>query len=155
MELQEQVRVLLTKAAANDSALAKDMSRTDKSIEEFTKLFYDAVRKVANGASGNIEVFGSDDELIGAAVHYFHEDDVKELKLESLVVCGAKEKPQPKPQQPKAPTSPKATKAKVEQPTPPQPPTPPTPIPPTAPKVVKMQPKATEPTDGIYDEDFF
>lgn len=146
-ELQKQIAALLAAAAANDAVLAKDMSRSDKSVEEFTKLFYDAARKAAKGVGGNVGVFGKDEELIGAAAHYFHEDDVKELKLDSLVVCASTEKPQPKPPTPKA-TTPKATAPKA---TPPTAPTAPKATPPTAP----IPPKVTPPVDGIYDEDFF
>lgn len=94
-ELQKQIAALLATAAANDAVLAKDMSRSDKSIEEFTKLFYDAASKAAKGVGGNVGVYGTYEELIGAAAHYFHEDDVKELKLDSHVVCASTEKPQP------------------------------------------------------------
>lgn len=150
--LTKQIAAILATAAANDAVLAKDMSRSDKSIEEFTKLFYDAARKAAKGVGGQVGVFGKDEELIGAAAHYFHEDDVKELKLDSLVVCASTEKPQPKPPTPKA-TKPKATAPKAT------PPTAPKATPPTAPKATSptapIPPTATQPTDGIYDEDFF
>lgn len=152
-DFKKQVAAMLATAAANDAVLAKDMSRSDKSIEEFCKLFYDAARKAAKGVGGNVGVFGKDEELIGAAAHYFHEDDVKELKLDSLVVCASTEKPQPKPPTPKA-TAPKAT-----PPTAPTAPTAPKATPPTAPKATPptapIPPKVTPPVDGIYDEDFF
>lgn len=75
------IKAMLDEHAKKDADFAKDYKRKDKSVEEFVELLVQSfIKKGARGAGG---VFGSDESLIGQAVHYFHEDNVTEIDDES------------------------------------------------------------------------
>lgn len=65
---------LLDKLAETDSQFAADYKRTDKSVSECVALITQALRKGCNHRDS--AVGGSDDLLVGWAVHYYHEDNV-------------------------------------------------------------------------------
>ena len=71
------IKAMLDEHAKKDADFAKDYKRKDKSVEEFVDLLVQSFIK--KGARGAGAVFGSDESLIGQAVHYFHEDNVTEI----------------------------------------------------------------------------
>lgn len=68
------LKQLLDKLAETDSQFAADYKRTDKSVSECVGLITQALRKGCNHRDS--AVGGSDDLLVGWAVHYYHEDNV-------------------------------------------------------------------------------
>lgn len=68
------LKQLLDKLAETDSQFAADYKRTDKSVSECAALITQALRKGCNHRDS--AVGGSDDLLVGWAVHYYHEDNV-------------------------------------------------------------------------------
>lgn len=68
------LKQLLDKLAETDSQFATDYKRTDKSVSECVALITQALRKGCNHRDS--AVGGSDDLLVGWAVHYYHEDNV-------------------------------------------------------------------------------
>ena len=109
-QIANAIKPMLDKLAQSDADFAKDYQREDKSIGEFAKLFYDACSKGRNGGNA---VFGSDDMLLGLAIHYYHEDDVKELDVTGISIVKASTPKSSAPTTP-APKTPKPTKTKTK-----------------------------------------
>ncbi len=71
---EDYLKSLLDKLAETDSEFAEDYKRKDKSVSECASVIYQALRNGCNNKSS--AVGGSDDLLIGWAIHYYHEDKV-------------------------------------------------------------------------------
>jgi len=65
--------------ASKDSLFAESLKKANKSIKECVNYIYDTVRK-----SGRIGF--DDDEIFNMAIHYYDEDDLKNIKSTSCQV---------------------------------------------------------------------
>lgn len=102
-----QVKPKLDNQAKIDTDFASDYNnRKDKSVEDFCKVLYNSYLKSASSTTS--AVFGSDEVLVGWAIHYWHEDNVTEIDVSACPLC----------KKPKAAAKPKATAAKEDKPTP-------------------------------------
>lgn len=59
--------------ASTDNLFAKSLKKANKSIKDCVNYIYDTVRK-----SGRIGF--NDDEIFNMAIHYYDEDDIKDIK---------------------------------------------------------------------------
>lgn len=59
--------------ASKDSLFAESLKKANKNIKECVNYIYDTVRK-----SGRIGF--NDDEIFNMAIHYYDEDDIKDIK---------------------------------------------------------------------------
>jgi len=59
--------------ASKDTLFAESLKKANKNIKECVKYIYDTVRK-----SGRIGF--NDDEIFNMAIHYYDEDDIKDIK---------------------------------------------------------------------------
>ncbi len=102
-----QVKPKLDNQAKIDADFASDYNnRKDKSVEDFCKVLYNSYLKSASSTTS--AVFGDDAVLIGWAIHYWHEDNVKEIDISACPLC----------KKPKASPKAKATAAKEDKPAP-------------------------------------
>lgn len=65
--------------ASKDSLFAESLKKANKSIKECVTYIYDTVRK-----SGRIGF--NDDEIFNMAIHYYDEDEIKDIKQQNCKV---------------------------------------------------------------------
>lgn len=63
----------LNEVASKDSLFAKSLKKANKSLKDCINYIYDTVRK--SGRQGF-----NDDEIYNMAIHYYDEDDIKNIK---------------------------------------------------------------------------
>lgn len=143
---EDLVKALMPKVEelkAKDKNFAREFEARKDEMTDFAKLFYDYCR---SKGSGHCAVFGSDDELFGQLVHFFHEPkgSVKSLDLNIAVVktsgggtakstkasvnapkpAPSKPVASPAPSKPVAPPAPKVSAPSAPKPSAPVPPRP-------------------------------
>lgn len=68
------IKFLLDKQAENDADFAADYNRKDKDIETCASIIVEALRNGCNNQNSACNL--TDEQIIGYAVHYYHEDNV-------------------------------------------------------------------------------
>lgn len=136
--MAEALKPYVDALCAKDAQFAKEYNQRKDELKDFAKLFYEQCKKKASGSCG---VFGSDEELQGQLIHFFHEPKgtVTELDLNVTVT-----KSETKATAPKAPTAPSAPTA---------PTAPSAPTAPTAPPMQVVIPSASEDVESEEDDD--
>lgn len=97
-EFKETIKAYLDKRASEDELFAVTYQKENKNLDECCNYVMECAKK------GGCSAY-SDNEVFGWAVHYYDEDDIKNIKpiAGKVVVNHAGEKPKPQPKKVVAP----------------------------------------------------